>query len=164
MVPAWILKSGREVLYYVRVNQKSKPTSSVECRSGADAGPHDWLQAHCQGNGANSIIDVTERGSHCVRGDAQHILDDFPGPSKLRNDLFVGQGSEGSGVTPRVYGNLVLGHIFALEKRGGGDSAGADDKECGLERMFVKVAQEVGGVERRAVIVGQTPSVPRGTS
>lgn len=65
-------------------------------------------------------------------------------------------------MTPRVNGNVVSGHILALKEGGGGNGTRANDKERRLERMFVKVVQEVGGVECGTVIVGKTPGILRG--
>jgi hypothetical protein len=42
-------------------------------------------------------------------------------------------------MTPGVHGNLMLGHVLALEKGGRGNGARTNDKERGLERMLVKV-------------------------
>jgi len=65
-------------------------------------------------------------------------------------------------VTPGVHGNMVLRHVLALEEGGEGNGARTNDKKRGLERLLVKVRQEVRSVERRTVVVGKTPGVPCG--
>jgi len=65
-------------------------------------------------------------------------------------------------VTPRVHGNVVLGHILALEEGRGGKGARPNDKERGLESMLVEVVQEAGSVQRGTVVVRETPCVLRG--
>jgi len=65
-------------------------------------------------------------------------------------------------VTPRVHGNVVLGHILALEEGRGGNGARTNDEERGLEGMLVEVVQEVGSVKRGTVVVRETPCVLRG--
>jgi len=60
--------------------------SGVKRRGGADAGPHDGRQAHCQGDGSNPIINVTKGWSHCVWSDTQNVLDNFLAPSELGDD------------------------------------------------------------------------------
>ena len=149
---------------YAQLNQRHDHTSGVKSGSGADAGPHDRFQPHRQGNSADSVINVTERGPHCIGRDAQDILDDLLGPSKLRDDLFVGQGGERSGVTPSMHGDVVLGHVLDLKEGRGGNGARTNDKERGLERMLVKEVQEIGSVERGTVIVCETPGILCGTS
>jgi hypothetical protein len=133
--------------------------SSVESRSGADTGPHDGSQPHRQGNGTNPVIYVTIGRPHRVGRDAQDVLNNLLGPPKLRNDLFGGQGSKGSGVAPRVHGNVMLGHVLALEEGGEGNGTRTNDKERGLEGVLVEEVQEIGGVERGTVIVCKTPGV-----
>jgi hypothetical protein len=51
-----------------------------------------------------------------------------------------------------------------LEEGRGGNGARTNDKERGLERMLVKVVQEIGSVERGSVVVCKTPGVLCGTS
>lgn len=41
-------------------------------------------------------------------------------------------------MTPGVYGNVVLGHVFALEEGRGGNGARTNDKKRGLEGIGVK--------------------------
>jgi len=139
-------------------------TSGVECCSGAHAGPHNRFQPHCQGDRTNPVINITKRRPHRVGRYAEDVLDNFLGPTKFCNDLFVGQGGEGSSVTPGVDGNVVLGHVLGLEEGGGGNGTRTNDEECRLERMLVKVLQQVGSVERRTVVVGKTPGIFCGTS
>ena len=62
-------------------------------------------------------------------------------------------------MTPRVHGNVVLRHVLALKESGGGNGARANDKERGLEGMLVQVAQEIGSVERRTVVIRETPGI-----
>lgn len=64
-------------------------------------------------------------------------------------------------MTPRVHGNMVLGHILALEEERAGNGARANNKEGGLERMLIQIAQEIGSVERGSVVVRETPGVFR---
>lgn len=62
-------------------------------------------------------------------------------------------------MTPGVHGDMVLGHVLALEEGRGGNCARTNDKERRLERMLIKVVQEIGSVERGTVIVCKTPGV-----
>jgi len=62
-------------------------------------------------------------------------------------------------VTPRVHGNVMLGHVLALEEERGGNGARANDKEGGLEGFLVQIAQEVGSVECGSVVIRETPCV-----
>ena len=62
-------------------------------------------------------------------------------------------------MTPRVHGNVMLRHILALEEERGGNCARANDKEGGLEGMLVQIAQEIGSVKGRSVVIRETPGV-----
>ena len=65
-------------------------------------------------------------------------------------------------MAPSVYGDMMLSHKLGLEDGGELNCTGTNDKECGLERICIEEVQEVGGVVRRTVIVGETPGVYRG--
>ena len=56
-------------------------------------------------------------------------------------------------MAPGVHGNVVLGHVLGLEECGKGNGVRTNDKECGFETILVKVLQQIGSVERRAVVV-----------
>jgi len=73
----------------------------------ADVGPHDWREIHSLANRAHTItgaknqnfkqprntcdsLNVTIRGTHCVRSQTGDILDSFFGPAELSNNFFVG--------------------------------------------------------------------------
>jgi hypothetical protein len=68
---------------------------------------------------------------HRIGRDTQDVVDNFPGPTELRDDLFVGQGSEGS--------RMTLGHALASEEGERGNGARTNDKRYGLERMLISV-------------------------
>jgi hypothetical protein len=150
----WKDALGREKL--IRTGHR---TSSIKCCSCTDAGPHDRRQTHCQGDSSNPVINVTERGPHCVGRDTQDILDYFLTPSKFCNNLLVGEGRKGRGMTPSMDGDVVLAQILCLKNSREGNCTRTNDKEGRLERILVEVIQEVGRVVRRSIIVRETPCV-----
>lgn len=60
-------------------------------------------------------------------------------------------------MAPGVHRDLVTGEVLLLEERGVGERARADDEEGGLEVVLVEVVEEVRGIGRGAVVVGQAP-------
>jgi len=106
--------------------------SSIKCGLRVEASPHNRRKTHCNGDGPNSLINVTIRRPHEVRGNTQHIFNNFFGPTKFSDNLFVGQSSQ-VGVTPCVDANLMSANIFHLQSFRKFESSRTYYKECRLQ-------------------------------
>ena len=54
---------------------------------------------------------------------------------------------------PSVNGELMPAHVFALKYLWTRDCARADDEECRLELLLVKVLKEVGSIRRWTIAI-----------
>ena len=108
-----------------------------------------------------SLLNVTKWRPHHVWRDPERVLDDLFAPSKLGNDLLVGERRE-RGMTPCVNGDLVARDIFCLCRGGKRDDARPDDEECRLEALLVKILHQIRRVVRRSVIIRQSPVILKG--
>lgn len=120
------------------------------------AGPDDGGETHGAGNGADTIVNVTIRRTHCVGGDTSDFLDGLAGPAELGNDLLIGQGGKGR-VGPSVDRELVTAHILCLKHLGARNSTRADDKERRLDIGSIEIVEKIRGVWRWTIVKGQAP-------
>lgn len=104
------------------------------------------------------LLDITVRRPEHVRGNTSDIKDNLLGPSELRDNLFIGQGSERR-MTPRVDSNLMPVDILVLKSGGEGNTTRSDNEEGGLEFLLVEIAEQFCGIECWAVIIGQAPGL-----
>ena len=105
--------------------------------------PDHRSQADEFANSSDSVIDVSIRGPHCVRGDTSELPNNLLGPLQLQDDLLVGQGGEGS-VRPGMHRELVTLHVFVLEDVRVGNGSRANDEESRLDvSILLKILQEI---------------------
>lgn len=76
----------------------------------------------------SALLNIAVRWAEHVGGDTKSFLDNFPGPTKLGNDLVVCQGSQGR-MSPSVCGNLMVSHVLVAEGVRVRQHTGADDEE-----------------------------------
>lgn len=120
------------------------------------ASPDDGSETHGEGNCSDTVVDVSVGWSHRVWRDTSNIFDDFSGPSKLSNDLLVGEGGE-RWVRPCVNRELVTFGVFRLKDVLTRDRSRSDNEEGRFEVNLVQVLQQSRSVRRWSVIVTHTP-------
>lgn len=118
--------------------------------------PNNGGKTHLRGNASNTVIDVSVRRSESVRRDTNGVLDNLHSPSKLGDNLLVGERGKRS-VGPGVDGDLVTSGVFRLEHLRSGKDSRTDDEEGRLDVLLVQVVEQDGGVRRWSVIVRKTP-------
>jgi hypothetical protein len=157
-------------------------TVGIEGSGGTETSSHDRCQTEGNGDVTNTItgrekillisipfihpswrktgshpLNITERRPLYIRRNPKNILNNLPRPPKLRYNLLVHQRRQAQ-MTPRMQSNLMALQMLALQDAGELEAAGADG-EGGVEGLFGEEGEEVGGVERGAVVVGETPGV-----
>lgn len=122
------------------------------------AGPVHRDVAELLEHEADTVVDVTIGRAHVLHSQASGGQDGLLGPLHLGDDLLIGQGSQGV-VRPGVGGQVVALSNLALDGVGVLDDVGANQEEGGRQLLGLEVVEQLGGVGRRAVVEGESPSV-----
>jgi hypothetical protein len=108
-------------------------------------------------------LNIAKRRPHVNRLNTKNIVNDFFGPAKFSDDLFIRQSSKCI-MAPGVNSNLVAAQVFLLKKGRPTSDSGTHDEESRLEVHLVQIIEEVRSVRSGTIIICETPLIFLGAS